>query len=327
MTRITVGLLTFRRPDDLRDTLPLVREQVEAINKKEDVEANLLVIDNDPERSAKPLVEQVGGAVTRYVAEPVPGISAGRNRAIDESGRSDLLVFIDDDERPGVAWLQTLFDMWRRERSTAVVGRVVSELPSDLDPWVIAGRFFIRPVRPTGMMMSTAATNNLLLDLNHVRRHELRFDLSLGLSGGEDNLFSRQLIASGGTIVFTNEAVVTDVVPVERTSRRFLLRRAWSHGNTTAVVDVRLAHRRDRLLTRIRLLAKGLVRVVGGAVRAVGGIAIRSPRHNARGLRAVYRGCGMMVGALGVVYQEYARTRSTEIVDSGRPAGRSGDDR
>jgi hypothetical protein len=37
------------------------------------------------------------------------------------------------------------------------------------------------------------------------------------------------------------------------------------------------------------------------------GLATRNIRHRARGLRTVYRGAGMVSGALGIVYQEYAR--------------------
>jgi hypothetical protein len=48
-------------------------------------------------------------------------------------------------------------------------------------------------------------------------------------------------------------------------------------------------------------------RIVAGAARWVAGQLIRSHRHQARGLRTVARGAGMLAGALGHVYQEYGR--------------------
>ena len=80
----------------------------------------------------------------RYVHEPEPGIAAARNRALDEAGPADLLVFIDDDERPVDGWLARLVETYRVDRPTAVVGPVVSEYEQQPDAWVSAGRFFDR---------------------------------------------------------------------------------------------------------------------------------------------------------------------------------------
>ena len=55
----------------------------------------------------------------RYVHEPAPGISAGRNRALDEAGDADLLSFIDDDEVPRPGWLSALIDTWLPTRPAA----------------------------------------------------------------------------------------------------------------------------------------------------------------------------------------------------------------
>jgi hypothetical protein len=54
-------------------------------------------------------------------------------------------------------------------------------------------------------------------------------------------------------------------------------------------------------------LGRGVLRLGGGGLRWAGGVVVRSPRHQARGARALFRGAGMVGGALGVVYEEYAR--------------------
>lgn len=221
---VTLAVLTFRRPTDLDAVLPLLVEQAAA--QGDAYEVGVLVVDNDPGGGARTQVEAfartatgggTSGIAVRYAHEPVPGISAARNRALTEAG-TRLLVFIDDDERPSERWLSLLLAQRERDEPAAVVGSVVSTYDVEPDAWVRAGGFFTRRRLTSGTRVDVAATNNLLLDLDVVRRLGLSFDLAFGLGGGEDMLFSRQLRARGGQIVWCDEAVVTDVVPAERSA-------------------------------------------------------------------------------------------------------------
>jgi len=244
----------------------------------------------------------------QYVHEPVPGITAGRNRALDEASGDDLLAFIDDDETPRPSWLTALVDTWLPTRPAAVVGRVFFNLPIDADPWVISGGFFARARRPTGAETRVAAAGNLLLDLRQVRTLKVRFDPRLGLSGGEDTLFSRLLVRRGGRIVWCDESVADDFVPVERATRAWVQQRAWRVGNCTALADLYLAENVPRrCVSRVRYTLRGLTRIAGGTVRFGLGRLVRSQRHEARGVRTVRRGQGMLSGARGVRFDEYAR--------------------
>jgi glycosyltransferase involved in cell wall biosynthesis len=302
-TRVLVAVLTYRRPDDLAAVLPLLREQAAAL----DPPGRVLVVDNDPDAGARGLVEGAGGDVT-YAHEPTPGIAAARNRALDETGDADVVVFIDDDERPVGDWLALLLATYHVDRPTGVVGPVVSEFSSALEPWVEAGRFFDRRRLPTGTVVEIAATNNLLLDLAQLRALDLRFDERFGLSGGSDMLITRQLTARGGRLVWCDEAVVTDVVPAERLTREWVLRRAYRSGNTTARTSLVVARGpADRVRVRARLVAEGSVRLAGGAARLAVGTVTGSLSQRVRGRRTWARGAGMLAGVTGAVYVEYSR--------------------
>ncbi|WP_298459552.1 glycosyltransferase family 2 protein [uncultured Cellulomonas sp.] len=301
--RVTVAVLTYRRPADLAVALPMLVEQALAVGRL----AQVLVVDNDPDAGARSFVEAHGGPV-RYVHEPRPGIAAGRNRALDEAASSDVVVFVDDDERPCAGWLRLLLEQYVVDRPLAVVGPVVSTYDVPPDAWVAAGRFFDRRRLPTGTEVTLAATNNLLLDVELVRALELRFDERFGISGGSDSLFTRQAAARGGRMVWCDEALVTDVVPASRVTRRWVLRRAFRAGNTWSrtVVDV-APSAGARTRARARLAALGAVRTVGGAARYVLGVATRSLTHQARGARTAARGAGVLAGLTGAVYAEYRR--------------------
>jgi succinoglycan biosynthesis protein ExoM len=323
---LTIAVLTFRRPRDLDAVLPLLVEQARSVRGL-GVEARVLVVDNDASGSGRERVEaaalaaagpddgaeQDDAVTVHYVVEGTPGIASARNRALAESGDSDLLVFIDDDERPSEQWLRALVALQSETGAAAVVGPVRSEYEVEPEPFIVEGRFFVRRRLATGTRVDVAATNNLLLDLAEVRRQGLAFDVALGQLGGEDTLFTRSLVAGGGTILWCAEAVVTDVVPAHRVTRRWVVQRAYSSGNGWSLTSVMLSARgASRLALRLRLSAKGGVRVVGGLGRyAVGTVTRplgrRSLGQRARGIRTMARGAGMVAGAWGAGYREYGR--------------------
>lgn len=311
LRRVCVAVLTYRRPEDLAAVVPdLVKQAAEAErNAAGSLAVDVLVVDNDPAATALPVVAGVGEGRVRVVHESVPGISAARNRALDESQHHDVLVFIDDDERPEPGWLTSLLGLWAENGADAVVGPVVSALPEGADLWVTEGRLFERKRHPTGTRVAVAATNNILLDLRTVRRLGLRFDQRFGLSGGSDTMFTRQLDRAGGVMLWCAEAVVTDVVPPARATRWWALRRALRIGNTWSQVDLALQTRAvDRSKRRLVLLGAGLARVLLGTSRLLLGVATRSVPHRALGARTLARGIGFASGALGYRYVEYRRS-------------------
>ncbi len=317
--RVTIAVPTFHRPAELTTLLPMLLAHADEVAQltvdgaSPRFTVDVLVVDNDPDGSGRTAVAGVGDSRLRYVIEAHPGISAVRNRALDETDSSRLLAFIDDDEHPHDGWLRHLLRTWAAAgRPAAVSGRVVAAFAGELDPWLAAGSFFVRRSMPTGSAIDVAAAGNLLLDLDQVRESGVRFADDLGLSGGEDTLFSRQLHAAGRRMVWCDESVITDLVPLDRMTRRWVLRRAWSHGNSASVLRVRLAGGgAHSLAARVTGVVGGAARVAGGGLRWAFGMLSRSLRHQARGARAVWRGGGMISGAAGMVYQEYARTETT----------------
>lgn len=308
---LVVAIPTFKRPERLVQTLQLVGEQLAPLIDAQQAGAvSILVIDNDPAESARSVVaDEYAGVATRYVAEATPGIPAVRNRALDESADVDLLSFIDDDEVPLEGWISSLLLTWSNSgRPAAVMGRVVSLFDPDADPWVLESGLFRRPQRPTGTEIGVAATGNLLLDLNQVRSSGVRFDQRIGLGGGSDTLFSMGLKKTGARLVWCNESVAEDTVEPERQTRPWALKRSFSHGNISVLVQLRLESRpARRLLIQAKGIAGGAARVVAGYARHLFGRATRSIRHDAKGLRLAYRGAGMISASVGQSYSAYSR--------------------
>ncbi len=305
--RVTIGMLTFHRPDDLVAVIPMLLAQAsDAESRLGDIAVDVLVVDNDPDGSGRSIIEGFADPRLRYEIEPTPGISHGRNRVLARTGASDLIVFIDDDERPHEQWLFHLLHTHRVTGAAAVAGRVVSQFVGELDPWVAAGAFFRRRQLPTGTRIDVAATNNLLLDMRQVRPMALHFDSRFGLSGADDTMFTRSLAARGALLVWCDDAVVTDMVPAARLTRSWVLRRAFSSGNGWGITTVALRDTRSgRIAARGTMVVHGIVRVHAGVIRYALGFVVHSALHQSRGLRTAARGVGMLVGTAGLAYQEY----------------------
>ena len=94
--------------------------------------------------------------------------------------------------------LRALLPSWQaRSRVSPAPRPVRSRLPEPVDPWVLGSGRFDRVRRPTGARLHGGATNYLLLDLARVRALGLRFDERLGLTGGEDTLFTHSARGAG----------------------------------------------------------------------------------------------------------------------------------
>ncbi len=319
---LAIAVLTFRRNAEIDELIPHLVEQARVAN----IPAQVIVVDNDPEASARSIVERYREEGVIYAHEPKPGIAHGRNRALATADDFDLLVFIDDDETPEPTWLPMMLQTFDSYDCVGVVGNVFRVFDVEPDEWIKAGRFFDKDTIATGTPQPAASTANLLLDLRFLREKSLQFDPVFGLSGGSDTLLTREIVKAGGALLWCAEALVIEQIPATRSNRKWVVKRHFRVGNASSQTAIAMANsRRSRLEVRTKAAAAGSVRVVGGGLRRLWGKAVGSKAHDARGMRTVARGAGMVSGAVGYHYdKEYRKLRSSpaEIEPPGPPAQR-----
>lgn len=302
---ILVAMATFQRPLLLRALLPKILDQVEQVTAAlGPMQIDVLVVDNDPTGSGEAAVAEVSDPRISYVSEPRPGISAARNRILDQasSGGYDVIVFIDDDETPRQGWLRHLVQTYAEHDCAAVAGPVHEVFEDGApDPWIRASGSYLdarHAGRVTGAVVPRAATNNLLLDTGVVSALGLRFDERFGLSGGEDSLFTGRLTGSGARIVWCAEAIVDDIVPHDRNNRAFALHRRRAQSNTTVRVDLILSgSTATRTVTRWALWGlRGIRQLTAGAVLLSVGKLRGNLSQSAQGERRIASGAGVLDG-------------------------------
>src|SRR5581483_6754675 len=175
------------------------------IERPSNCSLHLVIVDNDPDRSAEAVVRGFMERLTeptRYVIEPQRGIPFARNRCVAEAmdGNADVLVFIDDDELPSRHWLARLVDHYRTRDCQLMGGPVAMRAEPDgalawrqrlvlssIVAW--ANRKARRSNRKAERGSPvTVVTNNWLCDLRFIADNQLRFRTDYAASGGSDTV-------------------------------------------------------------------------------------------------------------------------------------------
>ncbi len=297
---VVAAVLTYQRHDHLSELLGELCRQAAAAP----LSARVLVVDNNPDASARPLVQGLDLPGLGYVHEPEPGIVAGRNAALAWADGADAIAFLDDDETPSEHWLEHLVRTAAAYGAAGVTGPVVRDYPRPPSAYVHGMRRWDRVRRATGSDVPAASTANLLLDLRFLHDAGLSFDPAFGLSGGSDTLLTKQLIRAGGRLIWCDEAVVHDHVAPERLTATWVAGRGRRVGNTHSRVSLTLD---PGLGTRAALVVRGLGLQAWGAATTVAGSLRRDPEVRGSGRWRRSRGRGIVDGAIGRTHFDYRR--------------------
>lgn len=289
-----ISIATFRRPDLLRSLLARCVEQIAESGRR----VRIVVVDNDPEQSAKDAASEFSGI--EYIPEPTPGIAAARNRGLDALEADDqAIIFIDDDEIPAPGWLSALIAYAEEKNADVVTGPVEPLIDDRVPTWIVRGGFWRRQNRETGAVPDSVATNNTLLRLAAWRQSGVRFSEALSMKGGSDTEFFRAIRAGADlTVLWCAAAVVEEHVLPQRANAKWLFRRAIRIGNINA-----------RYRSRVAALLGGVARIgVGAPYVALDYILHRQPM--ARSWNMLAHGVGMVGNVVRVDVVEYRRNTS-----------------
>lgn len=228
--QIDVCIATYKRPALLRGLLSdLAAQQIPA-----GAELRIIVVDNDPAASARPVCEEFSRRAVRvaYYTQVAQNIALTRNKALEHSD-GELIALIDDDESAPADWLATLLAAMNRYNADVVFGPVRGLVPAGAPGWMKEGRFFSPLPRVTGASVDLGYTGNVLMRASIVRG-KVAFNPAYGLTGGEDTDFFHRLGQNGARMVWCEEAVLSEHVHTERLCLRWLVERAFSRGQLYA---------------------------------------------------------------------------------------------
>jgi succinoglycan biosynthesis protein ExoM len=304
MTRICIAVPTFQRVRYLRDLLAALAR----VAPPPACTVSVIIVDNDPAGSARDAVAAAGATfpfALNYELVTGAGLSTVRNFVLAYARQhADELAMLDDDELPEPQWLCELHRVAQSTGADAVMGPVPALLPAGVPRWVREFREREYPRFADGALVADGWSSNCLVRVHSTPAAGLSFDDALNFTGGEDQLFFRQLLARGGTITYAAKAIAWEILPAARRSFGFILKRSFRRGNSLAACDRRLHGDLRGLALRaakgLAIVAIGLVRILPMAILRGRGAAVASASE-------IARGSGMLAGLLGVSYHAYRR--------------------
>lgn len=292
---VVVAISTYKRPTLLAALLESLSDQ------QGDVRQEVVVVDNDPEASARGITARFPGV--HYVVHATPGIAAARNRSIDVALelRPRAIAFIDDDETASADWLRRLSDVLDSSGADVVTGPVEYDISMHSPGSVRSMQYLRLRIHPEGSQIPYVATNNVIVRADWFRPPTaLRFAEEFNLTGGEDLEFFIRLQRLGATCVWTQTALVKTKVPSDRLRRRWNLQREMRNGQLMGLLRMRFDQH-----TRIQVLVEGGSRILTGLRLAPS--ATRGRNLDLAPLLHIADGFGWVRAGMNILYEEYKR--------------------
>lgn len=242
---ISVCMCTYKR-----EHLKLTLQSIARLAIPPEVTLEVLVVDNDEHLSASAMIEAVKQDFPyplHYYSEPVKNIAAARNKLL-EAASGDWIASIDDDEVADELWLVRLKATADTFAADVVFGHVVPCFPDNTPDWIRAGDYFSRKAHETGTVLSSGGSGCTLINRLFLEKHNMKFDLAYGTTGGEDVQLFFRMHRLGAKLVFCKDAIVYEAVESNRLNKSYLTKRAVRIGQTYARYRLEQATVRQKFL-------------------------------------------------------------------------------
>jgi len=194
-----------------------------------------VIVDNDANKTAFDTVNNWKNKSLiqiDYFCEPEQNIALARNKAV-ANAKGNFIAFIDDDEFPDKNWLINLFKTLEQYQCAGVLGPVKPYFEIAPPNWIIKGKICERPSFATGTILKddeNTRTGNVLLNKNIFIDQKYPFNPVFGKTGGEDTDFFSRMLNRGLLFIWCDEAFVYEIVPPERFTKQYHLKRALMRG-------------------------------------------------------------------------------------------------
>lgn len=253
---ISICVCTYKRPLLLDKLLNrLVTQRTDGL-----FNYSVVIVDNDAAESARDTVLKHRGCdrvEIAYALEPVKNISLARNRSIRIS-TGELIALIDDDEYPEADWLVNLYKTYDSYGCSGVMGPVFPIFEENVPYWVRDLGFLCNKKYKTGAVIDEHLwAGNALISKKVFNSLGKWFEPVFGHAGSEDNEFFNRALSAGHKFIWCEEAGVYSVIPRERTTMPYLIRRSLGIGTARYMIS----NASDSFLERLEFFAKTFIEI------------------------------------------------------------------
>jgi glycosyltransferase involved in cell wall biosynthesis len=303
MKKISVGIITYKRPIGLEKILSSLKSQT-----LENIELSVIVIDNDATGDNQKVIDKLKEEGYPFklelFVETNRGIVAARNRTVSEFLKTDSesMIFVDDDEWPVYNdWIMKLVEV-EEEYNADIVYSDISILPeNDKISWAkIAYRSnsdgdTIRPIKEY-------FTNNLLVNRNVYEALNPPFDDRFAMTGSSDLHFCIKANNMGFKAYYTPEATVEEIFPETRATLKWFFLRGYRTGEGSTRANI---YEGKILSVSFYIMFLFLGRFVRSIQMFIKSVFRLDKGYLAKSITYVGATIGTVTGLFGLKYNEY----------------------
>jgi len=234
MMNISICVCTRKRREGLRKLLHSFSEMLIPPGSN----VRIIVVENDKEEVSEGIIEEFS-SVTKfkldYYLEPRQGIVYARNRSIKEAGDCDFCCFTDDDQIVSTDWLAELLKCQHEFNSDGVAGPTKPYFTGKVPMYI--QNFHQPKTYQYGTIVDSAFTGCLLISKKYLDMLDGPFEIRLNFSGGEDSFLTKQITELGGVIRYNPDAIAFEIIPEDRVTVGFVIRRTFRTSNTRLIIN------------------------------------------------------------------------------------------
>ena len=302
MREVAICIPTYKRPEMLAKTITsIIGGDITGLDVNR---INILVVDNDVDKTAKDTVNELQRLVKEnyqlyYHSFSKKGLANVRNELIKRALKHspEFIVFIDDDEYASEFWLTELLNTLIVNKGDMAVGRVVSVFDEEVPEYI--SHWFERGGDKDGAPIGFVISGNLIIKTAFIESKGIRFDYRFNTTGGEDTYFGIEALRNGAKIFWAQNAVAYEVVPKNRTKLDWLVKRRY-RGAITFTYILILDKEYGRLIRKATVSFFNLIVGIGGLP-----LLLFPFKWRYWGILKLAEGCGGFAGLLNVKYHEY----------------------
>jgi succinoglycan biosynthesis protein ExoM len=232
-------------------------DSIENLETPPETNVRIIIIENDSKNLAENIIKEFSlksKFSIRYFLETRQGLSYARNRSVKEAYGSDFCCFVDDDQIVAQDWLAELVRCQKEFTADGIWGINPPIFNKNVPPYV---RQFYKPeMYEYGTIVKKAYTNCLLLRKECLDKIDGPFDIRLNFSGGEDSCLTSLVSNMGYVIRFNPFAIAFEVIPNNRTTLIYILKRTYRISNARLFVNSLQNKRCSKLKALPRLILR-----------------------------------------------------------------------
>lgn len=234
---ISVTIQTYNNAEMLSATL----ESLCTLRCPEGAGYEVLVVDNNSSDHTQQVIKTYAKLLEprlRSVFERRQGLSYARNRALCEA-RGEIVCFLDDDVKVENGWLEAVYIAFKENPVSVVGGRSYLIFQKPRPCWLSPTAESLLSRLDLGDKRLVDTKEDMVgLNLAVLRKTALDiggFNNRLGRNGnllisGEEHEFLTRVREAGGIIAYEPKAVVGHIVPKERLTKSWFLKRSYFGG-------------------------------------------------------------------------------------------------